>query len=126
MRSGHVGIFLLVILIGVALLLWMQATSGTAAVQAKKQAEIDIAQDISVYGLVQSLIAYEITNGEYPGTLDDIEDLGRARLDPWEGAWTLTYEESERSRRPVAVFTSMGPDGLPDTEDDIIVREQLP
>ena len=57
--------------------------------------------------------------GVYPESIDDLDVVGPFLVDPWGSAYR--YElDAERSGYRIL---SNGPDGLPDTEDDINVRD---
>jgi len=74
----------------------------------------------SFHALASALQAYQLDQGHYPDRLADLPEVASGRLradDPW-GA-PLRY----RSEGGGYEVRSPGPDGRPDTEDDILLRD---
>jgi hypothetical protein len=91
---------------------------GTARHQAK-----DLVQEINTQQLSILISTYRQTNNKLPKTAEDLESPGAFR-DPWGRDMTFVFETNGDNTK--VIYHSLGPDGQPDTEDDIRKPEQLP
>ncbi len=77
--------------------------------------------------LAGSIELYAAKNGgALPEALSDIEDLGFEKIsnDPWGRPLVYRVIQSRRRQAHFRLF-STGPDGVPDTEDDVEVRRTI-
>lgn len=125
-RRGNAGILLLVVLIGLAIGLWLMfgptGSDGSSyadkVVETKEMGE-ELADDLQLRSIGQVVTAYKLETGKMPESMDDIPDA-RVVVDRWEQEYRL---------RKVDDFTfeiqSPGPDGLFDTEDDLVMEGKV-
>jgi hypothetical protein len=125
---GGAGIGLLVLLLAILIILIMAFGSfgGKSYVQgigaARKQARA-VKEDIQTYGLTQLIVAVYNQNNKLPNTPEETGDAAAFR-DPWGHEITFTYKKE--GDRTYIVYHSDGPDGTPNTDDDIVKQDQLP
>jgi hypothetical protein len=134
-NAGYAGALILLLLIGVAVMLFLMfGGPGQPGVAQKaletKEAGEQIADEIQVRSIMQ-LVAAEMMS---PGrdrrdplpSMDDLGESARAITDHWGNRFRLDYETDPSRRAPTALITSAGPDGQFDTEDDIVYRRSIP
>lgn len=126
-RRGSAAFGLLGLLVVVSIMLYlffgnMGGTSYTQQLSNTRKKGITLSIDIEAHQLATTITSYQITNNKLPETIADL-DAGLF-LDPWKNPLSFTIEKQGRST--VAIITSNGPDGEPDTEDDLTATEPLP
>jgi Bacterial type II secretion system protein G. len=97
---------------------YMQTVSDS-----RKQARQQV-QDINTQQLNACIVAFKLQNNRLPKTAEEL-DAGPALLDPWKKPMTFSYENEGSREGTTVVWRSAGPDGIMDTEDDIVKREKL-
>lgn len=127
---GAAGVGLLVILIALCIILYMMFGNGGSGksymqtVQTSRQKAKDLRADIQTYGLTQLIVAYQASNnGKLPKTPAETGDEASFR-DQWGNPITFTYKTE--NGKTFIVYHSNGPDGQPNTEDDVVKQDQLP
>jgi hypothetical protein len=126
---GGAGIGLLVILIALGIILYLFFGNGGSGksytqtvVGARNQAR-EIKQEINTHELTQFIEACALSpGGKLPTTPEETGQPGAFR-DPWGGPITFTYKKE--GEKTTVVYHSNGPDGQPNTSDDVTRSEQL-
>jgi hypothetical protein len=126
---GAGGVGLLVILIALCIILYMMFGNGGSGksyvqgIQAGRNNARELKADIQTYGFTQLIVAYHAQNGKLPKTAEELGEEASLR-DPWGNQMSFTYQPE--NGKTFVVYHSNGPDGQPNTQDDIIKRDQLP
>lgn len=126
---GAAGVGLLVILIALCIILYMMFGNGGSGksyvqgIQASRARAKDVKADVQTYGLTQLIVAYNTQNGKLPKTAEETGDEASFR-DPWGNTISFTYQTE--NGKTFIIYHSNGPDGQPNTQDDVIKRDQLP
>jgi hypothetical protein len=130
-RRGNVGL-ILVVLIAMAIILYLMfGTAGggksyMGTVASSRQKAKQTVQDINTQQMSTLIAMYRQKNGKLPKSVEDMEDDAQFFKDPWGGKLTFTFEESKHGGPTTVIYHSNGPDGEPNTEDDVIKRDTLP
>jgi hypothetical protein len=126
---GAAGLGLLVVLLALLIILVMYFGNfgGKSYMQnvatARKQA-IEIKAEIDTHNLTQLIAAcYLSNNNTLPKTPEETGNEGAFR-DPWGHQITFTYKK--QGDKTYVVYHSDGPDGQPNTEDDVVRTDLLP
>jgi len=131
-RRGN-GALILVVLIALAIILFLYFGSmggsksymGTVA-STRKQAKQTV-QDINTQQMSTLIAIYRQNNGKLPKSPADLEENAQYFKDPWGGPLTFTFEEGKGRNGPTKViYHSNGPDGEPNTEDDVTKVDTVP
>ncbi len=128
-RRGS-GALILVVLIALLIILILYFGGGKSSYMnqvsnTRKQGK-QVAQDINTGQLTTMISQYRQENGKLPKTWEDMEGLPReSYMDPWGKPMTFRCEEDKRGGKTKVIFHSDGPDGEPNTEDDINRAETL-
>lgn len=125
-RRGNVGArgMTLIEIMVVVFILGLIATVVAVNVQgAAEGAEINTAQ-LDIKGLEQGLDMYRLRNGKYPSTAEGLGVLyssgvlkGSLKKDPWGRDYVYVYPGQKNPKG--YDLMSYGPDGVPNTADDI-------
>lgn len=129
-RRGN-GALILMVLIGVAIMLvvmfgnfggnksYMQNVAG-----AKKKGDTT-GVEVLAYSLVQMLTHERAMNPDsVPTTFEAMGTTESAFIDPW--GKPIRWEFDDPTRPTSVTVISDGPDGLPGSEDDVVVEKPLP
>jgi cell division protein FtsB len=128
-RRGH-GAVILVLLLGVALVLYLAfgnmggGKSYTQQLSTTRQQGIQMARELETRQLSILIAQYRAENNRLPQTAADLDNDAAFR-DPWGNPLTFTFETPRNG--PVKIFyRSAGPDGELNTEDDVVKEDSLP
>lgn len=130
-RRGGAGIFLLLLLLGVGLALWLyfgNTGGGSYAqkvVETKKQGE-QLNMTLSTRQLGLLIAQYREANGKLPATIEDLEIAPGTFTDAWDNPVTFKVKSDKGGPDTVIEYRSAGPDKEEGTEDDIVQEEGLP
>ena len=123
------GLIALLLVMAIGLYLMFGSMGGSSYAdgvnKARKQGQ-QVSIDMQAQQLLTSVTQYQLTNGQLPETMEDLEAPSKAFLDPWGQQVRFTCEEDRRARKGVLTITSAGPDGEFGTEDDLVVEKDLP
>ncbi len=129
-QRGFSGALILVILIGLAVMLWLYfgSTGGNKSymqtvVQTKKEGE-SLGAGIQAQQLAILVADYRMNNhGKAPASFAQMGADESSFRDQWGKPVRFRVEPNAPN---VLVVISDGPDGRPDTEDDVMVKANLP
>lgn len=129
-RRGFSGLGILVVLIVLAIVLFMyfggQKSYVQTVVQAKKQSE-GMNMDIQAQQLAILVAEYRMSHNEQsPKTYYDMNADPASFHDRWGAPMRFKVEPTSPGRPPMLIVISNGPDGQPDTDDDITTSAALP
>lgn len=132
-RTAGAGIGLLVVLIAVVIGMWLmfgQKGPGGSTymenIQKTQEESKSLAIGLQARQVAMMVAQQEAATGTYPESMDEIDDFDPSTLvDEWGEPFRMALiREGRRVRR--IEFRSAGPDGLFDTEDDVVHLENLP
>ncbi len=69
---------------------------------------------------------YELENGRYPETVEDLGYDATVLKDEWGTPLFFTMGKDEITRRTIMLVQSAGPDGIADNEDDLVLEQPMP
>jgi competence protein ComGC len=129
-RRGFAGILmLLVVMLIILMLYFMSAGSGGSyakQVATTRKRGQEMARDISTQQLLALIVDYKLNHDDkLPTSVADLE-AGNAFNDQWGRPMTFSFQKNTRSGAITVTFHSDGPDGEPNTADDINKSELLP
>lgn len=130
-RPGWVGftlIGLLVVLAIVLMLYFGNSGSGSyagAVAQSRRQG-LQLASQINARQLVTLIVQFQLANGRLPQSVDELDAPPASLLDPWGNRLSFSFGDQPPGQVREVYIHSPGPDGEPDTEDDITQTEPLP
>lgn len=129
-RRGFSGLGILVVLIVLAIVLFMyfggQKSYVQTVVEAKKQSE-GMNLEIQAQQLGILVADYRMNhNDAAPKTYSDMGADSASFLDKWGAPLRFRVDPTSAGRPPLLIVISNGPDGQPDTEDDITTAAALP
>ncbi|MCA9282565.1 MAG: type II secretion system protein GspG [Phycisphaeraceae bacterium] len=130
-RLGSAGLGILVVLIGLAIVLYLafgnmggKSYMKTVA-DAKDKAE-DTVTHIYLNQIAQLVGMYELNNARYPNSMDELirysGDGGAWSNDPWGTQYTISVDKNTKTVH----ITSAGPDTQPGTADDQTFDQPIP
>lgn len=130
LRRGFSGLGIIAILIVLAIVLFMyfggKKSYVQTVVEAKKQSE-GMNLEIQAQQLGILVAEYRMNhNDAAPKTYNDLGADPASFLDKWGAPLRFRVDPTSAGRPPVLIVTSSGPDGQPDTEDDITTAASLP
>jgi hypothetical protein len=130
-RRGH-GALILVVLIALVIILILYFGSGPGGgsymqqvAQTRKQGK-QMARDLQTQQLVILMSQYRQDNGKLPGSWDDLEAPRESTLDPWGKPMSFSFETDNKTGKTTVTFRSDGPDGEPNTGDEVSKTDTLP
>jgi hypothetical protein len=126
--SAAFGLIALLVVLAIVLLLYFgNAGGGNYAQQlseARKQGQ-RLEMRLNTQQLTLLIATYRQQNGKMPRTWEEMEAPPAAYTDPWGHAMTVAVEE-ERAGGARVTYRSAGPDGEPNTGDDLVQTDALP
>jgi hypothetical protein len=127
-RRGH-GALILIVLIAVAIGLFlmfgnMGGTSYTQQVAQTQKSGRSLAHDLNTRQLSILIAQYRSEQNRLPKTAADLDQEAAFR-DQWGNPITFSFEQAPGGQTTV-IYRSKGPDGQPNTQDDVEKRETLP
>jgi predicted PurR-regulated permease PerM len=129
-RRGH-GALILVVLIALAIILIMSFAGGNSSYvsqvsQTRKQGK-QMARDLQTQQVTILFAQYRQENSKLPGSWEDLESVPReSTLDPWGKPMSFSFETDKKTGRTTVTFKSDGPDGEPNTGDEVSKTDTLP
>jgi hypothetical protein len=127
-QRGNVAFGLIALLIVLLIVLYLAFGAGgrglAGAAGGARQRGQEVGASIQTRQLTTMITQYYMTHDELPRTLADMDAPPAAFLDPWGNPLSFTFQTPPGQRTQVTI-RSHGPDGIPNTEDDIIVVEEL-
>jgi hypothetical protein len=108
---------ILVALIAVGGLAAIGVGAAAAAVALSEPEKLELTTDSFV--ITASIESHRATTGGLPASLDELDLETMFLADPWDNAYRYELDTERDGYR----ITSNGPDGQPDTDDDINVRD---
>lgn len=129
-RRGFSGLGILVILIVIAIVLFMyfggQKSYVQTVVQAQKQSK-EMSLEIQAQQLAILVAEYRMShNDAAPKTFYDMNADPESFKDQWGAAVRFRVDATGPGRPPMLIVISNGPDGAPDTQDDVTTAAPLP
>ena len=127
--GAGIGLVLSLVVMLIAMSMYFGTFGGKSYMQTvaagRKQA-IRTAEDISTQQLNICIAQYKLQHNRLPQTAEEL-DVGPALLDPWKKPMTFSYQtQREGSHESTTViWRSAGPDGVMNTEDDIVKHDKL-
>jgi hypothetical protein len=128
-RRGGAGLGLLLLLISILLILILLfgnfggSKSYMQNVSTARKSAIEIKQEINTHELTQLLAACYLSTNTLPKTPEETGNEAVFR-DPWGHQITFTY--AKEGDKTYVIYHSNGPDGEPNTDDDVIRKDLLP
>jgi Tfp pilus assembly protein PilE len=128
MRRAGIGfglVALLVVIVIIAILFTMQTGTGgsyTQQIGQTKRQGVEVSRQIATQQLSILISQYRQENNRLPKSPEDMDSA--AFRDEWGNPMTFTFKgEGEVTR---VTYRSNGPDGVPNTPDDITRQDTLP
>jgi Na+-transporting methylmalonyl-CoA/oxaloacetate decarboxylase gamma subunit len=125
---GGAGLGLLVLLLALLIILVMYfgnfgGKSYMQNVATARKSAIQLKADIDTHNLTELIEAcYLSNNSKLPQTPEETDQPG-VFMDQWHHPITFTYKKE--GDKTFVVYHSNGPDGEPNTEDDVVKTDQL-
>lgn len=130
-RNGSAGLGILVVLIGLAIVLFIafgnmggKSYMKTVA-EAKEEAEQTVTHAY-LAEIARMTGMYELTNARYPNSMDELiafaGEGGVWANDPWGNPYAISVDANAKTVR----ITSAGPDGQPGNDDDQTFDQRIP
>jgi predicted PurR-regulated permease PerM len=129
-RRGH-GALILVVLLGLAIILIMMFAGGNHSYmnqvnQTRKQGK-QMVKDIETGQLTTLIAQYrQENNGKLPTSWEEIESAPRELYAPYGKPMTFKFETDKKTGKTYVFYHSDGPDGEPNTGDEIDRKDTLP
>lgn len=130
-RHGNAAFGLIALLVVMAIILFLffgNAGGGSYSqqvVETRRQGQA-MAIRLNTQQLSILIATHRQTTGKLPRGVADLEAPANAFRDPWGQPITFVCEEDRASGGTKVTYRSNGPDGEPNTEDDIVQTETLP
>lgn len=131
LRRGNAAFGLIALLVVMAIILFLyfgNAGGGSYSqqvVETRRQGQA-MAVRLNTQQLSILIATHRQSTGKLPGALEELEAPPNAFRDPWGQPISFTCEEDRATGGTRVTYRSIGADGQPNTEDDIVQVETLP
>jgi hypothetical protein len=151
-RRGNAAFGLLALLIVAAIILYLMfgmggkgsSTAGTGsggnnsgsggggylgAAAGARNSGRELAKELNAHEIARMIAIYRQTNSKLPATVADLEAPAQSTADRWGNQITFTFSESGgggAGGTTKVLIRSNGPDGEPNTADDVVTTEDVP